>query len=113
MAKGRERRSTRQGGEWVSQPETEQVGKPISDIAPEEPNMTTREQDTASDYQRRSPHNAGEPARDQGDPSQRSAGPSEEEIRTRAYFRYEERGRIEGLAEDDWYTAERELRSRW
>jgi hypothetical protein len=33
-------------------------------------------------------------------------------VRRRAYELYEERGRAEGLHEDDWYRAEQELRTR-
>lgn len=33
----------------------------------------------------------------------------QEQIRTRAYELYEQRGRIDGFAEQDWYTAESEI----
>jgi hypothetical protein len=39
-------------------------------------------------------------------------GPSEDEIRDRAYHRYLERGGNHGQDFDDWVEAERELRSR-
>lgn len=39
------------------------------------------------------------------------AGPSEEDIRLRAYQRYLERGGGHGMDFDDWLEAERELRS--
>jgi DUF2934 family protein len=39
-------------------------------------------------------------------------GPSDEEIRRRAYHLYLERGRQHGLHEDDWYRAEQELRKK-
>lgn len=42
----------------------------------------------------------------------RVAGPTDDEIRMRAYFRYEDRGRTDGMADDDWFAAERELRAR-
>ncbi len=38
-------------------------------------------------------------------------GPSEEEIRTRAYHRYLERGGNHGQDFDDWLEAERELKN--
>jgi hypothetical protein len=38
------------------------------------------------------------------------SGPSEEDIRLRAYHRYLERGGGHGLDYDDWLEAERELR---
>jgi DUF2934 family protein len=37
-------------------------------------------------------------------------GPTEEEIRTRAYHRYLERGGGHGMDFEDWLEAERELR---
>jgi hypothetical protein len=40
----------------------------------------------------------------------RSAGPTEEAIRLRAYHRYLERGGQHGRDFDDWVQAERELR---
>jgi Protein of unknown function (DUF2934) len=39
-------------------------------------------------------------------------GPSEEEIRIRAYHRYLERGGGHGMDFEDWLEAERELRTR-
>ena len=41
-----------------------------------------------------------------------AVGASEEEIRTRAYLRFLERGGADGQAEDDWYAAEQDLRTR-
>ncbi len=38
--------------------------------------------------------------------------PTQEEIRRRAYELYVQRGGKHGMDEDDWYRAERELRSR-
>jgi hypothetical protein len=38
--------------------------------------------------------------------------PSENEIERRAYQLYEERGKVEGHAQDDWLQAEHELRAR-
>jgi len=37
------------------------------------------------------------------------ANPDRERIALRAYELYLARGAVDGLAEDDWYTAEREL----
>jgi hypothetical protein len=45
-------------------------------------------------------------------PEQTEAAPSEEDIRTRAYHRYLERGGGHGQHFDDWIEAERELKSR-
>src|SRR2546425_7640765 len=42
-------------------------------------------------------------------PSQ-AAGPSEDDIRQRAYHRYLQRGGADGMDFDDWLEAERELR---
>lgn len=36
----------------------------------------------------------------------------QDEIERRAYQLYEERGRIDGHHEDDWYKAEKEIRHR-
>jgi len=44
-------------------------------------------------------------------PSTRPSGPTEEEIRHRAYLRYLARGGAHGADLDDWFTAERELRA--
>ncbi len=38
-------------------------------------------------------------------------GPNEDAIRFRAYFRYLERGCLDGHALDDWLYAERELKN--
>jgi hypothetical protein len=52
------------------------------------------------------------------DPSPDMAGPTtvahpdRERIMLRAYELYLARGAVDGLAEDDWYTAERELGNR-
>jgi Protein of unknown function (DUF2934) len=40
------------------------------------------------------------------------SGPSEDDIRVRAYHRYLERGGVHGMAFDDWLEAERELKLR-
>jgi hypothetical protein len=45
-------------------------------------------------------------------PTSRSAGPTEDAIRLRAYHRYLERGGQHGGDFDDWVQAERELRGR-
>jgi hypothetical protein len=37
--------------------------------------------------------------------------PSEDRIRERAYALYLERGATDGLADEDWFTAEQELRT--
>lgn len=37
----------------------------------------------------------------------------ESEIRLRAYELFERRGYVDGQAEQDWFTAEREIRSRY
>ena len=50
-------------------------------------------------------------ADDTGDVLAAEIGPSEEEIRTRAYQRYLERGGGHGQAFDDWLEAERELKN--
>ncbi len=43
-----------------------------------------------------------------------TAGPDlENEIRNRAYELYEKRGRQDGKAQDDWFQAEAEVRSRF
>lgn len=65
-------------------PRPPQPEKPISDIAPEEAEMQAPRQ----------------PQR-----------PNEEEIRARAYHRYEARGRSDGQADEDWYQAEKDLQS--
>ena len=39
----------------------------------------------------------------------RSTGPTEEEIRLRAYEIYVERGRADGQDREDWFQAEKEL----
>jgi hypothetical protein len=44
-------------------------------------------------------------------PSTRPSGPTEDEIRHRAYLRYLARGGAHGADLDDWFTAERELRA--
>ena len=49
-------------------------------------------------------------ADDTGEISAAETGPSEDEIRTRAYHRYLERGGGHGQDFDDWLEAERELR---
>jgi hypothetical protein len=36
--------------------------------------------------------------------------PTQAEIQERAYYRYVDRGRIDGLDREDWYLAETELR---
>lgn len=41
-----------------------------------------------------------------------SSGPSEEDIRMRAYHRYLERGGGHGMAYDDWLEAERDLKNK-
>jgi hypothetical protein len=46
-----------------------------------------------------------------GDAAPRETSPTEDDIRTRAYHRYLERGGGDGQAFDDWLEAERELRS--
>jgi hypothetical protein len=38
--------------------------------------------------------------------------PTEEDVRVRAYYRYVERGRLDGRALEDWIFAERELYGR-
>ena len=42
----------------------------------------------------------------------RPASPSEDDIRTRAYHRWLERGAGDGMDFDDWLEAEKELRQR-
>jgi Protein of unknown function (DUF2934) len=44
-----------------------------------------------------------------GNQDSRTAGPTVEEIRLRAYARYAERGRVEGQDLEDWFQAEKEL----
>jgi Protein of unknown function (DUF2934) len=39
----------------------------------------------------------------------RSTGPTEEQIRLRAYEIYVERGRVDGQDQEDWIQAEKEL----
>jgi hypothetical protein len=78
----------------------EKVAKPISDVAPEVPELAAE----------------GHQSRPLAWPASAAAGPTtaptDDEIRTRAYRLYEERGRAEGFADEDWFVAERELRSR-
>ena len=51
-------------------------------------------------------------AADMGDaPEQTEGAPSDDDIRTRAYHRFLERGGGHGRHFDDWIEAERELRS--
>ena len=57
------------------------------------------------------PELASGPARAFGSLSLGS-GPSEDDIRLRAYQRFLERGGSDGMAFDDWLEAERELRLR-
>ena len=76
----------------------DRVQKPISDMAPEEPGLSAR--------------NDSRPvSRDSAEDRQRSQ-PSDDEIRARAYHRCEKRGRQEGRADEDWFEAERELKNR-
>ena len=58
------------------------------------------------------PTDAVDTADDMGDVSAADMGPSEDEIRTRAYQRYLERGGSHGQDFDDWLEAERELKTR-
>ena len=52
-------------------------------------------------------------AADMGDaPEQTEGAPSEDDIRTRAYHRFLERGGGHGQHFDDWIQAERELRDK-
>ncbi len=43
-------------------------------------------------------------------PSVAIHGPTHAEIQERAYYRYLDRGRIDGFDREDWYLAETELR---
>jgi DUF2934 family protein len=57
-------------------------------------------------------HEAAEAA-DMGDaPEQTGGAPSDDDIRTRAYHRFLERGGGHGQHFDDWIQAERELRGK-
>jgi Protein of unknown function (DUF2934) len=57
-------------------------------------------------------HEAAEAA-DMGDaPEQTGRAPSDDDIRTRAYHRFLERGGGHGQHFDDWIQAERELRGK-
>ena len=49
------------------------------------------------------------PATSSGKQDPRSTGPTEEQIRLRAYELYVERGRAEGQDIEDWFQAEKEL----
>lgn len=49
------------------------------------------------------------PVRSSGKQDPRSSGPTEEQIRLRAYEIYVERGRADGLDREDWFQAEKEL----
>lgn len=71
----------------------ENPDRPISDIAPEIP---AREMQSMTAMGTTSPPVT--PAR-----------PLDEEIRERAYRRYLSRGGTDGLADEDWFEAEREL----
>jgi hypothetical protein len=51
------------------------------------------------------PKSLGRPRPRKSDPP----GDIEERVRERAYRLYEQRGRIDGLALDDWLQAEREI----
>ena len=42
-----------------------------------------------------------------------AASDVESAIRVRAYELYEQRGRVEGFAQDDWFQAETEMRPRF
>jgi len=77
---------------------TERVEKPISDIAPEEPGLSAR--------------NDSRPVSRESSEDRQRLDPSDDEIRARAYHRYEERGREEGRADEDWFEAEKELKHR-
>ena len=46
----------------------------------------------------------------QKQPVQTQAEPNRDQIQERAYFRYVERGRVDGKALDDWLVAETEIR---
>ena len=62
---------------------------------------------------KRSKSGSNEPAEiahDASDDSQSAAGPSEDDIRERAYHRYLQRGGGHGLDFEDWVEAERELK---
>lgn len=50
--------------------------------------------------------------REEPDADQLKDSPSEEEIRARAYDLYVKRGGTHGAHEEDWFTAEKELRKR-
>jgi len=61
----------------------------------------------------RQPHEGERTPTDPGEDVLASeAGPSEEEIRLRAYQRYLERGGNHGMDFDDWLEAERDLKGR-
>lgn len=68
---------------------------------PQIPQNVTSVQVTVSS--RSADHLAGEPV---------SSVVSDDEIRNRAYQLYERRGRAEGHAEEDWLTAEQDLKAR-
>jgi hypothetical protein len=72
--------------------------KPISDMAPEDAEMSR--------------HGAGTRPDGAGGAPRQPKPSNNEEIRARAYQRYEQRGRADGRADEDWYEAEKELRSR-
>ena len=49
------------------------------------------------------------PVSSSGKQDPRHSGPTEEQIRLRAYEIYVERGRADGLDREDWFQAEKEL----
>jgi hypothetical protein len=111
MAKRRTARPEAEGG----------TREPSSPAAPAKPRKRTR---TTSRASARSVNADGSPDAPSvsdtfatgahghnGSGRQGTGRPTEEEIRVRAYYRYLERGRLDGGAFDDWILAEQELSS--
>ena len=46
------------------------------------------------------------------DPGDLTHADTEEIVRRKAYERYEQRGRTDGQAQEDWFVAERQVRSK-
>ena len=83
---------------------TEAPGKPVVSVNPDPANAGVK---TSSPTQAAGNKQASSPSKVSG--SVRANGDLEAVIRARAYQIYEERGRTDGLAQEDWVRAEREV----
>ena len=86
-----------------SKSSTEAPGKPVVSVNPDPVNGGVK----TSNAQATSNTQASSPSKASG--SVKANGDLEAAIRARAYQIYEERGRTDGLAQEDWVRAEREV----